>query len=284
MAVVVDYQSWASGDYNWLDKTTATSAPLQINDKLNTWVSTVNANAANTNKQITVVKSPASSTSTNFIGWGIKCSSNTTGAGDMFVRFYSSSTTALAYAISSAFTDNGTNGGYGAAAGSSISGSASFYTSGQLAEFLCSTETLNGQEFFCLGYRGASSASTYVHCVTIFKDNNGEWASCFNESSIFAGCYYMPTHTTPQRNFNVRASQDSYASNIYTRFAMCSNGTTTQLPTAGNSFTAKVWPASDKLYYLNGTSNNLFGKWSTFGSDKLLCHGYYQAPIVRYTP
>lgn len=281
MAVTLEYQLWASGDYNWLDKTTSTAAPQQINNKLTAWITAVNANVANTNKQITIRKGPADSTSANIIGWAIELASSTSGAGPMFARFYSNSTTNLVAAFSTAWLNDGTNGGYGASSGTSISDTTvSWYTSGQTAEFVCATETANGEEFFLLGWRLASN-TTYSDAILLFKDSNGEWAGLFSDGGSIIGNYYMPTHPTPQRNFNVILIGNGATTNntgYLETLVVGASMTTTQLPVATNSYTAQVRAASNALVAALLSQNQGFGRWASLAGSKTAAN-VHQGPF-----
>lgn len=282
MAVTVEYQSWLSGAYNWLDKTTATSAPLQIDEKLSAWIAAVNANASNATRQLSIKKGPSNSTSTNFIGWVIELASSTTGAGPFYVRFYTSTTTNLIYTASAAWTDNGTNGGYGQSSGNtSNSSSNSFYTSAQLAEFSIATETANGQEFFCLGWRQASNNS-YSYAILIAKDKNGEWATLQLPGGSF-GSFYMPTHTTPQRNYSpslpILCANDN--TGALSSLVMTAASLTTYAPSFGNEWTASVAFASPALYYTKTSGDYGYGRWAAIsGSRKAVCMSHGNLWIV----
>lgn len=279
MAVTVEYQSWDSASYNWLDKTTSTSAPLQINDKLDAWVAAVNANASNTNKQITVRKDPTDSTSANFIGWAIELASSSTGS-SFFSRLYTNSTTNLVVVFSSAWTNDGTNGGYGAGSGSTVSKNSTWVSSGAIAEFSVATETANGQEFFCLGWRQNNSSTTSDQFL-IFKDNNGEWASLFYDSTVI-GSFYMPVHPTPKRNFEVTSSTLNINNNGgYLTGLILTNGNITYVPAAENEYTATISAASPALYYAGSITDFGYARWSNVtGGKKAVCMGYGPVYVV----
>jgi hypothetical protein len=277
MAVTVEYQAWTSGNYNWLDKTTATSAPLQINDKLDAWVAAVNANASNTNKQITVRKDPGNSTSANFIGWVLELASNTSAAAPFFLRLYSSTTTNLAFTASASWTDDGTNGGYGVAAGSTATDtSISWAASGVTAEFSIAQETADGVEFFCLGWR-LNNATAQSDQLVIFKDNNGEWATLFSDGGAEAGCFYSPVSgATPSRNFAVQTNSVGMNANAgYLSQLQLANAASTYLPATGEEFTNTVTAASSALYLTDSTVEYGFGRWASLsGGRTAVCMGF----------
>lgn len=280
MAVVVEYQAWDSASYNWLDKTTSTSAPVQINDKLDAWVAAVNANASNTNKQITVRKDPTDSTSANFIGWVVEAASSSSNS-TFFTRFYSNSTSNCVCSFSPAWTNDGTNGGYGAAVNGIADTTISFTTSGVLAEFSVATETANGQEFFCLSWR-LNNSTSLSDALLIFKDSNGEWASLLSDGGSVQGSYYMPTHTTPQRNYNVILNlvASNNSSGVLARLVLQNNGTSF-LPAASNEYTAAVASASPSLYFTTTTLDYGYGRWaSVSGGRKAVAMHYGQLWIV----
>jgi hypothetical protein len=280
MAVTVEYQAWDSASYNWLDNSTSTAAPQQINDKLSAWVTAVNANASNTNKQITIEKGPADSTSANFVGWTLQLASDTTGSA-FFLQFYTPSTTAFNMYVSSSWTNNGSNGGYGSAAGSVSSDSVSFYTSGVEAEFSIASDTTDGQEFFCLGWRHNNSTS-YSDCWLIFKDSNGEWASVFTDGGAASGTYYMPTHETPSRNFSVGISLIGNNSNLgFLTQLVLTNASSNYAPSASYEYTAAVAAANPNLYTTGTTSEYGYARWANVsGGRKAVCMGYTRIWVV----
>lgn len=276
MAVTVEYQSWDSTSYNWLDKTTSTSAPLQIQDKLSSWITAVNANAGNANRQLSIKKAPTDSTSANFIGWVIELASSTSGAGPFYIRFYSSSTTNIIFTASAGWTNDGTNGGYGAASGNSASDSSvSWATSGVTGEFSVATETANGVEFFCLGWRLNNSIAQSDQLL-IFKDSNGEWGSLFSDGGAVCGNYFMAGNATPAINYGVTVGLVGINSNsgVLSRLIL-QNGSTTYVPATGNEYTNLVTPASTALYATATTTEYGFGRWAPLsGGRKAVCMGY----------
>lgn len=277
MAVTVEYQSWTSLDYDWNDTSTSTSAPVQINNKLSSWVTAVNSNASNTNRQLTLQKGPSDSTTTNYVGWVVELGSSTSSAAPFFIRFYSSSTSNAVFTASASWTNNTTNGGYGAAADDSASDtSISFALSGVTAEFSVAQETADGVEFFCLGWR-LNNSNTQSDQLLIFKDNNGEWAVVFSDGSALSGSYYMPTFGgTTSRNFAV--TQNIVGNNNTTGYLSqlsLDNGATTYTPAAGEEFTTSVSAASSALYSTKISSDFGYGRWaSVSGSRTAVCMGY----------
>lgn len=276
MAVTVEYQSWASGDYNWNDTATSTSAPVQINNKLSSWVTAVNSNASNTNRQLTLQKGPSDSTTTNYVGWVLELDSSTSSAAPFFIRFYSSSTSNLVFTASSSWTNNTTNGGYGAAAGDSASDSSiSFALSGVTAEFSVAQETADGVEFFCLGWRLNNSTSQSDQLL-IFKDSNGEWAAVLSDGGAVSGSYFMPTFgSATSRNFSVVLNIVGYNGNAGYLSQLClDNNTGVYTPAAGEEFTISVRAASSALYFTRSSTDYGYGRWaSVSGSRTAVCMG-----------
>lgn len=281
MAVSVEYQAWDSVSYNWLDNATSTAAPQQINDKLAAWVTAVNANASNTNKQITIHKGPADSTSANYIGWVLELASSSSGSG-FYTRFYSSTTTNTVVSFSSGWTNDSSNGGYGAASGASTTdGSVTWFSSGVLAEFSIATETTDGEEFFCLGWR-LNNANSSSDVLLIFKDSNGEWASYFSDGGTDIGSFYMPTHTTPQRNYTIDVPLLALGTSPgYLYQFVLTNSASTYVPAVTNEYTGTITAASPALYATYTTSEYGYGRWaSVSGSRTAVCMSYGQIYVV----
>lgn len=282
MTIAVDYQTWTSASYNWLDKTTATGAVLQINDKLVAWVAAVNANASNTTRQITIKKGPADSTSANFVGWVVECASPNSG-GTFYPYLYSNSTSAATGGFQETWTFNTANGGYGTPGGSGDGRTNATWnaTAAVSAEFVVATDTANGQEFFCLGWR--HSSTTDNGCLCIFKDNNGDWAGVGTLNGTNYGSYYMPVHPTPKRAFGIAILEPTTINAVSIhRLAIRMNSTSGFLPTAGNEYTSAVSSAnSDAFCTLSSTIGYTFGRFATLASSKTaVCLG--GCMFVRY--
>lgn len=275
MVVSVEYQAWTSANYNWLDKTTATSAPLQIDGKLTAWIAAVNANPSNATKQITIEKGVTAGTSANFVGWVLKLASAAAGS-TTYAAFYSNAATAATFGSYSSYAAGTANGGYGTlTAGSGIS-SASFQTSANAAEFLVASETADGEEFFCIGFKTATATNSQG-CFLIFKDTAGEWSVYFavNGAAEF-GSFYMPTHATPQRNYGVAIKNILAASTGAIEPLIMAPSGVTYLPAAGNAFTALSTPKSPYIFSsLNTGIGFSFARYGTLANGRTaVCMGY----------
>ncbi len=270
MAVTVEYQSWDSATYSWLDNSTSTAAPQQINDKLTTWITAVNANASNANRQVTLVKSPASSTSAAFVGWTLKFDSNTSGS-PFWVKLHTTTSVNIACYFGTTYTDDGSSGGYGLTGGTAVSDTSVLYASSATSgEFVVASETANGEEFFAISWRiGSDTAKS--DCLLIFKDTNNEWAGVFTDgATVTAGTLYMTQHTTPARTMSVQFFVNYNASSTaLAPFQLWTNG---GLPAANNYYTAFVMPKSPSLYLAGSSTNYSFGRYATLAdSSKVLC-------------
>jgi hypothetical protein len=248
---------------------------LQIDGKLTTWIAAVNANASNATKQITIEKGVASGTSANFVGWVLKLASASSGA-TTYAAFYSNSTTAITAGTYSSYTAGTANGGYGTlATGSGIVGG-TFQTSANAAEFLVATETADGEEFFCIGYK-TSTATGGQGCFLIFKDTAGEWAVYAMVAATGYGSFYMPTHTTPQRAYgaNVQDILGTVSVGVLDPLILKPSGVSS-LPATGNAFTAFCMPKSPYLLASTNASAGLsFARYGTLANGRTaICMGY----------
>lgn len=277
MAVVLEYQAWTSANYNWLDKTTSTSAPVQINDKLTAWIAAVNANASNASKQITVEKGITAGTSANFVGWTLKLGSAAANA-VTYIGFFSNAANSVFMGNYQTWTSSTSNGGYGTFSGaSSTNTGAQFNTSANAVEFVVATETLDTEEFFCLGYKtSSSSASSASGSLLVFKDTAGEWAVCIDNSGSNYGSFYMPTHTTPQRQYNVAVTGFGASQGAAIDPVVLRAGGTGSFPAANNFFTTCSVAKSPHLYASPGTAVAYqFGRYVTLANGRTaLCVGY----------
>ena len=274
MAVTVEYQAWDSATYNWLDNSSSTAAPQQINDKLSAWITAVNANASNTSKQLTIEKGPADSTSANFVGWVIKLDSSTS-LSPFYFAVYTLSSGVLGMYSYETWTNSTSNGGYGTLSGSSSGASVNFRTSAIAAEFTVATETANGQEFFALGYKTDPSSSNYQGFFVLFKDTTGEWAS-YNGGSNNYGTLYASANPTPARAYGVRPIDFTSLTTVLSPLVFSNSGT---LPSAGQSFTLLAQPASPSLLSSLSTSVGFsFNRYAVL-ADGTTCIAIGYGPI-----
>lgn len=274
MAVVVEYQAWDSASYNWLDKTTSTSAPVQINNKLDAWVAAVNANASNTNKQITVEKDPADSTSANLVGWVIKLASDSANS-TTYAEFRTTSATVGTVGTYSSWTSGTANGGYGTMGATGSSVTSAFKTSGSSAEFLVATETTDTEEFFCLAWKTDSTTfSSSSGCLLLFKDTAGEWTTFFGSGGSENGSFYLPTHTSPTRNYGVTVLSAPTSTTLIPLVLRISGGT--YIPAAGSATTVMCTPKSPYILSNSVTSIGYqFARYAALPSSRTaVCMGY----------
>jgi hypothetical protein len=283
MAVTLSYQTWASASYAW-SNASADNPPMQINDLLQGWVTAVNANPSNADQQVSILKTPSSSTAANYFGWVVGFIDDREIPGSTYKktfyhRFYSSSTTNINSTFSEGFTDNGTNGGYGASSGgNSADTSIAWYTSGYTAEFLVASETVDGEEFFAVGWK-LNNSTSYSDSFVYFKDNNGNWASAFNDGGTWITSYFMPVHPTPRRNF---AGGIAGAASVYAeRFGIYAVNATSAPTLAGQKFTGRVIAASDGLYRCS--TNAGFGKWFQLDDGRYAVNMSYNDMWVVYS-
>lgn len=276
MPVTVEFQSWGSVDYNWLDNTGATSAPVQIYNKLVAWAATVNANPSCANRQVTILKGPDASSSADFVGFVFQLNSPSPNS-TVYCNVRSSSTTNLVATTTTNWTDDGANGGYGTYSGSSGSDTAiAWAVSGVTAEFAVATGTEDGEEFFCLGWRINNSTATQ-DILCYFKDQNNEWATYQSDGGSVSGSYYNIDAATPVRQFSVSGSNaigPNGSSGNLCRLTLVCSGTIASVP-VGGFFTNLVVAKSPNLYYSTTSAEWGFGRWAQLvDGRKAVCMGY----------
>lgn len=277
MAVVLEYQAWAAGTYNWLDKTTATSAPLQINDKLVAWIAAVNANPSNASKQITIEKGVTAGTNSTNVGWTLKLASPSSGS-TFYIGLFSSNNNEIYYLASQSWSSGTANGGYGTFSGNQSAFPGTFTTGGSnSAEFIVATETADTEEFFCLGFKSSSASSqTGSGSFLIFKDTTGEWATHYVLAGNVYGSYYLTTHTTPQRSFGLTNCAQFAQGSALDPVVLRSSTSASNLfwPAAGNSVTIASVAKSPYLF-ANESFGYQFAKYGSLtGGRTAVCVGY----------
>ena len=221
MAPTIKWQRWDSAAYNWLGQN-ATDALPSLEAELDAWITTVNANASNTGRQLAKVRGYASSTTTNYAGLTIEAGANNN-ADKGYLQYFSASTTAKKIYAGNTFADDTSNGGYGTVSGGSSDTGVSWATSGTEANFLLVYDTTDGQEFFSFGPTfGTTNVTSYQDGFFIFKATNGEWVMDTQDGSSHHMIHYWNT-TEGWDNCNRATSADSIApagTYLYGRFAL----------------------------------------------------------------
>jgi hypothetical protein len=263
MPVSVEYQLFSALNYNW-KSTDAANAPLQIDAKLNSWITAVNANSVNASKQVTALRNPLSSTGTR-VGWVIRFAdgiqpgfmfhfasiitsgNNTSGArGELFPI--------------SGWTDNTTNDGYGGIVNVvSSRTSIGWYISGAAAEFIIASSSDPGQEFFILGWNMANN-TPYRDVIAIFKDTNGNWAVEADDGGSYYGIFQNPDLTSNVALQGIGSVDSHPFTNSIGRIPFI---TSSNSYTGGqNASNRLVYPAHPKLWITSDTAFNFGGYYA----------------------
>jgi len=138
------------------------------------WITAVNANPSNTNRQVTKLRDLSNSTVTGYGGWVYQLGHPT--LPDIISRFYTrgGGTIYIESATVNEWTDDTSSGGYGAIALPYFNTTASFYSNDDGINYVV-TNDIDGEEFFISGWY--IYGTTYISHVIIFKDTHGEWVS-----------------------------------------------------------------------------------------------------------
>lgn len=260
MPVSVEYQVFGALSYDWRSTNTA-NASLQINTKLNAWITAVNANSVNASKQVTALRNPLSSTGTR-VGWVLRFADGTQPgfmmhfASQIASSFSTSGARCELFPISG-WTDNATNDGYGGIT-SVVSSDTSigWYISGVAAEFIVASSADPGQEFFILGWNMANSTA-YRDVIAVFKDKNGNWAAAGDDGGTIFGIVQNPTLGL-QAITTLQSTPISSPSHL-AKLCFIANGTYTGGQDASNRL---VYPAHPKLWLASFTAFNFGGYYA----------------------
>ena len=188
MAPTIKWQRWESAAYDWAG-TNASDALPSLEAELDAWITTVNANASNSGRQLTKERGYANSTTSNYHGLVISAGANSnTSKGYMAYGTYGSATTKKIY-LGGTFVDDTSNGGYGTISGGPSDTSISWYTSGQAADWLITYGVVDGEEYFNFGPKLGTSTS-YMDGFTIMKCTDGEWSLFSGDSSVRRHIHY----------------------------------------------------------------------------------------------
>lgn len=272
MPVSVEYQLFSALNYDW-KSTDVANAPLQIDAKLNSWITAVNANSVNASKQVTALRNPLSSTGTR-VGWVIQFADGTQPG---FMLHFASqiasgnSTSGARCELFpiSGWTNNATNDGYGGIANAvSFDAAIGWYISGVAAEFIVASSADSGQEFFILGWNMANSTS-YRDVIAIFKDTNGNWAV---EGDDGGGTIFGIVQNPDLGLQAITSIQTIPVASTLAKLCFIANGNYTGGQDASNRL---VYPAHPKLWLASGTAFNFGGYYAANNRIFLGVSQYY---------
>lgn len=258
MAATVKTDSYTSASYNW-DSASAGQPCKDVVDELKSWVSTVNGNASQSGKQVVVLRDEADSTTTNYRGWVVELPQ--TGSDTLYTGFFSNNTANAAFYTGTGFTDDTSNGGYGAIT-STIQNdtSLSWQTTAAIdVHFGLAYGTVDGEEFFFVGW-DLGSDSAYSDMWGIFKTTEGYWAAIATDGTAVNGGSYggVNSEDTIQANtMSGNSSAHAPGSPIYYR-------TTQSSTTDVFAFMAK----SPDIY--NNQMSRSFGNYNAFADGSIL--------------
>lgn len=278
MAATAKFQAWTNATWAW-DSAAAGAPCVELEAELDAWIAAINANPSQSGKQVVKIRGAASSTTANYRGIGVQLPAQNT-TGDLYVRFYSSTTSVINFFANTGFTDDTSNGGYGTGTGttggdSSIAWKNTVTTEGS---FIIGYSTVDGQEFFHLGWV-IDNLTTTSDGWTITKDQNGEWMAFVNDGGSASGLMYDDLQATPGW-VNAQGYEGYASSSVAGRLTVYRN--TTGL-TSGDTIRYLYTAASpDIMEY--GTSSVQGSYVAIAGSsDQLVRTGYYGV-FIRYTP
>lgn len=275
MVATFKTQLWDNTTWGW-DQATAGSPCEQMCSELRSWITTINANAAQSGKQVVLERDETSSTTANYRGFTINLPAINS-VSNLYVQYYSDSTTNMNARWGTAYANDTTLGGYGTvSSGSSDTSIGWKNTVAATGQMQVAYGVVNGEEFFgCAWYIDSSSA--YADGFLFFKDQNGEWAYAGNDGTTVIGYAYDSI-----RGGWVSVIAESYFYST-TYFSVMQYALTTSGLTTGDQFQGITMPASGDVwtapqdgpalsYFADGVTGNYFAKL-----------GYY-GPYIRYTP
>lgn len=195
MAPTIKWQRWDTASYNWFDQTAGAAFPALVSE-LSAWITTVNGNASNTGRQLTLMRDHTDSTSTaNTIMFTLRAGANSnTKYGYMQYGSYAS-TTVKNVVLGNVYADDTTRNGYGTVSGLVTSDtSISHISSGQDFNSLIITGTVDGEEYFIWGPH--ISGTTYQDGFYIVKATTGEWVMGANDGAVHQTISYFNDSVT----------------------------------------------------------------------------------------
>lgn len=286
MAPTIKWQRWDSASYDWFGVTASDALP-SVEAELDAWIATVNGNASNVGRQVTKERGYADSTTANYGGLVISCGANGNAAkGYMGYGCYGSTTSRRAY-VGDTFTDDTSNGGYGAISGGRSDTSIAWYTSGQEANFLIVTGVVDGEEYFSFGPSfGVSPSTSYMDGFLIAKATDGEWFMVTTDGSAqYVTHYWDDAASTGWSTIN-RTTTGSASTGVRQtywagRYELFSTSPASATFISG---TGVIYAASPDMYQAAGnpsyyeTGDRVVFTDIGDGSNVYLLTGYYYGP------
>lgn len=290
MAPVIKWQRWDSASYDWFGQA-ATDALPGLEAELDAWITAVNGNASNVGRSITKERGYADSTTANYAALVISGGGNGNAAkGYLSFGCYGSTSTKRIF-TGDTFTDDTSNGGYGAVSGGGADTNVGWRTSGEEANWLIMYDTADGEEFFVFGPTFNAASTSLDEGFAIVKCSDGEWSLASNDGTSHLHTHYWDDGgafvgwSNCSRGSAVTATDAPFTQTSYTvsRWGMypssssaASNVDSPSTVYAANS--ALVQPSSVSSYYYTGYRRVLTTVGD--GTNVYVLSGYYYGPAL----
>lgn len=268
------FQAWTNATWIW-DSAAADTPCVEVLNEMRNWITAINLNASQSGKQVVLLKDENSSTAANFRGYVIQLPMQNQ-AGSLYHGFYSNTTANLRGYVSTGFTNDTSNSGYGTHTGTVVSDTTwawknTVTTSGQI---VIGSSTVDGEEFFVWGWNLDNSAS-YGDCVMIFKDERGEWAACVSDGAGTTGLTYDDLLLAWRNPANFETTSNTAILLPMSLYVGAGPSNT--------EFRYRIIPASPDLLYAASTSYSQASYVPLAGGDNAVLAAQY-GPFIRYTP
>lgn len=289
MAVTVGYQTWDAANWDW-DSAVAGKPVPEICAALSSWITTINGNASQSGKQLSLVRDENSSTTANYRGFVVQAPLLQSATRSMYWQMHTTNTTTLACRAydDDFWSDTTTNGGYGGTStGTSVTSyflgdSKSFLnTVASFGDVLIASEVENGKEFFLVAHYLDSDAAKNDSFL-LAKDVFGNWCVVTVDGTAWSGAFYDPSidRVVACTTISTAVTSDSGSATKYVdgKVLMYSPN-----PTVGATPNRRMSTAiaSDALSF-NSTSPAVYG-YADLGSNVYAVNTTTNGPYVRYT-
>lgn len=260
VAPVAKYKYWANADYNGLG-TSSTDFWPSIEAELDSWITAITNNASLTGAVPIKRKGVADSTNSNYLGFVVECPHPT--AGTIYASSYSTSTTNRNVRTFSAWSDNGTEGGYGNGTTIDVEG-CSWNSSGYNHGIMLAYDTTDEKEFFMAGVYSSRGTTYSDMLICIMRGATGHWGTFINDSANEHISWYSQTDSA-YKSATVDFSTEVFAPLISTRVTPYSIG-------PGSVFV----PANERIF---GVTNSVTGSYFGYSPYSVYAMAYY-GPLV----
>lgn len=199
------YKFWDSTIANGLGTASTDFFPA-LEAELDSWITAISGNASLAGAVPVKQKGVADSTNANYLGLVVELPHATNPS--TFAAVHSISSSSIYQRISSTWTDNGTNNGYGAFGGTSTAEATPWTATGIDMGIFLAYDTTDEEEFFVAGRWDTGVSGDHDPLIIMVRGTNGDWSATAVDGTTSAMLWYSEVDAQHKTR---RVLQDSAA-------------------------------------------------------------------------